>query len=228
LLTKVHLVKAMAFSVVMHGCENWTTKKADHWRIDAFELWYWRRLLRGPWTARWSNQCILKEISPEYSLEGLILKLKLPYFGHLTHLKRPWFGSDWRLEEKGTIEDEMVGWPHQLNGHVFEQTPGVGYGQGGLACYSPWGRQELDMTEQLNWTEAFFIHYFWTLFELYSEYFVSECLSRTEDISWNQKGRKRLAVIIFHIFNYLERCMLEYTDVCYVVICGHIVFSMLA
>ena len=83
LLTKVHLVKAMVFRGVMYGCESWTIKKAEHWRIDAFELWCWRRFLKVPWTARRSNQSILKEISPEYSLEGLILKLKLQYFGHL-------------------------------------------------------------------------------------------------------------------------------------------------
>ena len=83
LLTKVHLVKPMAFAVVMYGCESWTIKKAEHQRIDAFELWCWRRLLRVPWTARRSNQSILKEISLEYSLEGLMLKLKLQYFGHL-------------------------------------------------------------------------------------------------------------------------------------------------
>ena len=81
--TKVHLVKAMVFQVVMYGCESWTVKKAECRRIDAFELWYWRRLLRVPWTARRSNQSILKEVSPEYSLEGLMLKLKLQYFGHL-------------------------------------------------------------------------------------------------------------------------------------------------
>ena len=81
--TKVHLVKAMAFLVVMYGCENWTVKKAEHRRFDAFELWYWRRLLGVPWTARRSNLSILKEVSPEYSLEGLMLKLKLQYFGHL-------------------------------------------------------------------------------------------------------------------------------------------------
>ena len=81
--TKVHPVKAMVFPVVMYGCESWTVKKAEHRRIDAFELWCWRRLLRVPWTARRSNQSILKEISPEYSLEGLMLKLKLQYFGHL-------------------------------------------------------------------------------------------------------------------------------------------------
>ena len=92
LSTKVHLVKAMVFPVVMYGCESCTIKKAECGRIDAFELWYWRRLLRVPWTARQSNQSILKEISPECSLEGLMLKLKLQYFGHLirsTHLKRP-------------------------------------------------------------------------------------------------------------------------------------------
>ena len=91
--TKVHLVKAMVFPIVMYGCESWTVKKAEGRRIDAFELWCWRRLLRVPWTARRSNQSILKEISPEYSLEGLMLKLKLQYFGHLieelTHLKSP-------------------------------------------------------------------------------------------------------------------------------------------
>ena len=81
--TKVHLVKAMVFPVVIYGCESWTIKKAEHQRIDAFELWCWRRLLRAPWTARKSKQSILKEISPEYSLEGLTLKLKLQYFGHL-------------------------------------------------------------------------------------------------------------------------------------------------
>ena len=90
--TKVRLVKAMVFPVVMYGCESWTVKKTEHRRIDAFELWYWRRLLRVPWTARRSNQSILKEISPGLSLEGMMLKLKLQYFGHLmqewTHWKR--------------------------------------------------------------------------------------------------------------------------------------------
>ena len=83
LLTKVHLVKAMVFPVVKYGCESWTVKKAEHQRIDAFEVWCWRRLLRVPWTARRSNQSVLKEISSEYSLEGLMLKLELQYFGHL-------------------------------------------------------------------------------------------------------------------------------------------------
>ena len=83
LLTKVHLIKAMVFPLVMYGCESWTIKKAEHQRTDAFELWYWRRFLRVPWTSRRSNQSVLKEISPEYSLKGLILKLKIQCFGHL-------------------------------------------------------------------------------------------------------------------------------------------------
>ena len=95
LLSKVHLVKVMVFPVVMYGCESWTIKKDERWGIGAFELWCWRRLLRVPWTGRRSNQSILKEIRPEYSLEGLMLKLKLQYFGHLMwrtdSLKRPWF-----------------------------------------------------------------------------------------------------------------------------------------
>ena len=90
LSTNVHLVKAMVFLVVMYGCKSWTIKKAEHWRIDAFELWCWRRLLRVPWTARRSSQSILKEISPGCSLEGLMLKLKLQYFGHLMQ-RVDWF-----------------------------------------------------------------------------------------------------------------------------------------
>ena len=124
LLTKVCLVNAMVFTVVTYGCESWTIKKAERWRIDAFELWYWRRLLRVPRTARRSNQSIRKEISPEYSLEGQMLKLKLQYFGHLmkrtTHCKDPDAGKDCRQEEKGTTEDEMLEWHHQLDGHEFE------------------------------------------------------------------------------------------------------------
>ena len=154
--TKVHLVKAMVFPVVTYGCESWTIKKAEHRRIDAFELWCWRRLLRVPWIARRFNQSILKEISPGYSLEGLTLKLKLQYFGHLMRRadwKDPDAGKDWRQEEKGTTEDEMAGWHHQLNGHEFGWTPGGGDGQGGLVCCGSWGRKESDTTERLNWTE---------------------------------------------------------------------------
>ena len=111
--TKVHLVKAMVFPAVMYGCESWTVKKAECRRIDVFELWCWRRLLRVPWTARRSNQSILKEISPGCSLEGMML-MKLQYFGHLMgrvdSLEKTDAGRDWGQEEKGTTEDEMAGW----------------------------------------------------------------------------------------------------------------------
>ena len=125
LLTKVCRVKAMVFPVVMYGCESWTIKKAEHQRIEAFELWYWRRLLRVPWAARRSNQSILKEISPEYSLEGLMLKLKLQYFGHLIQRsdsleKTPMLGKIEGRRRRGE-KDEMVGWHHHLNGHEFEK-----------------------------------------------------------------------------------------------------------
>ena len=119
LLTKIHLVKAMIFPVVMYECESWTIKKAECQRIDAFELWCWRSLLRVPWTARRSNQSILKEISPEYSLEGLMLKLKLQYFGYL--MQRT--GSLGKTLMLGKIV--VVGQHHQLNGHELEQTPGT-------------------------------------------------------------------------------------------------------
>ena len=122
--TKVRLVKAMVFPVVMYGCESWTVKKAECRRTDAFELWYWRRLLRVPWTARRSNQSILKEISPGISLEGMMLKLKLQYFGHLMRrvdsLEKTDAGRDWGQEKKGTTEDEMAGWHHRLNGRGSE------------------------------------------------------------------------------------------------------------
>ena len=151
--TKFHLIKAMVFPVVMYGCERWTIKKTEHQRIDAFDLWCWRRLLRVSWTAQRFNQSILKEISPEYSLEELMLKLKLQYFGHLMRrtysLEKSWYWERYKAGEEG---DVMVGWHHWLSGHMFEQAPGVGDGQRSLACCSPWGRKESSMTEQLKWT----------------------------------------------------------------------------
>ena len=137
-------------------------RKAEHQRIDAFELWHWRRLLTVPWTVKTSNQSILKEINSEYSLERLMLKLTVQSFGHLLFTsgvrsrligKDPDAGKDWRREEKGTTEDKIVGWLHWLNGHEFEQAPGVDDGQGSLVSCSPWGLKELDTTEWLNWTE---------------------------------------------------------------------------
>ena len=139
----------------MYGCESWTIKKAEHQRVDAFELWCWRKLLRVPSAARRSNQSILKEISPKYSLHGLMLKLKLwpPDAKNWVTGKDPDAGKDWRWEEKGVTEDEMVGWHHQLNGHEFEQAPEVGDRQGCLGCCSPLGHKEWDTTEWLNWTK---------------------------------------------------------------------------
>ena len=124
LLTKVCLVKAMVFPVVMYECESWTIKKAEHWRTDAFQLWCWRRFLRVPWTAKRSNQSILKEISPGYSLEDWWWSWNsntlVTWCEELTHLKRSDAGKDWGQEEKGMTEDEMVGWHHQQVGHEFE------------------------------------------------------------------------------------------------------------
>ena len=160
--TKVYLAKAVVFPVVMYRYESWTIKKAECRRIVTFELWCWRRLLKGPWTAERSNQSILKKISPECSLEGLILKLKLQSFGHLMWRadsleKTLNAGKDWGQEEKGMTEDEMAGWHHRLNGHGFGCTLGVGDGQGGLACCGSWDHKESDMTEWLNWTELNFV-----------------------------------------------------------------------
>ena len=147
--------KADWWAAVYGVAQNWTLlKKAEHLRIDAFELWCWRRLLRVPWTTRRSNQSILKEISPGCSLEGMMLKLKLQNFGCLMRrvdsLEKTDAGRDWGQVEKGTTEDEMAGWHHWLDGHEFEWTPGDG---DGVACCDSWGRKESDMTEQLNRTE---------------------------------------------------------------------------
>ena len=149
----------MVFPVVMYGCESWTVKKAEHQRIDGFELWCWRRLLRVPWTARRSNQSILKEISPGCSLEGLRLKLKLQYFGHLIRRvdsleKTLMLGGIGGRRRRGQ-QDEMARWHHWLDGHEFEWTLGVGDGQGGLACCNSWGRKESDTTEWLNWLNSY-------------------------------------------------------------------------
>ena len=141
----------------MDGCESRTVEKAECWRIDAFELWCWRRLLRVPWAARRSNQSILKEIIPEYSLEGLMLKLKLQYFGHLmwrtnSFEKTLMLGKTEGRRRKG---QQRMRWLGGITNSmdVFGWTLWVGDGQGGLACCSPRGHEESDMTEWLNWTE---------------------------------------------------------------------------
>ena len=155
--TKVRLVKAMVFPVVMYGCESWTVKKAEHWRIDAFERWCWRRLLRVPWTARRSNQSILKEISPWCSLEGLVLKLKLQYFSHLMQRtdsfektlmlgkiegrrRRGWQRTRW-LDGIPDLMDMSLGRLQEL---VMDRRPGMLWSV---------GLQRVGTTEQLNWTD---------------------------------------------------------------------------
>ena len=142
----------MVFPVVMYGCESWTVKKAERRRIDAFELWCWRRLLRVPWTVRRSNQSILKEICPGCSLEGLMLKLKCQYFGHLMQRaesfeKTLMLGKMDGRRRKGQQRMRWLDGIMDSNRHEFEQAPGVGDGWEGLACCSPWGHKELDTTE---------------------------------------------------------------------------------
>ena len=164
----------MVFPAVLYGCESWIIKKAECQRTDAFELWCWRRLLRVPWTARRSSQSILKKISPEYSLEGLMLKLKLQYSGHLmqrsdlldkTLMLGKIEGKRRREQlnfflEKGVTEYEMVGWHYHLNGHEFEQTPGDSEGLRSLVCCRLWCCKELDTTLQLNNTNLLEVE-FW-------------------------------------------------------------------
>ena len=148
LSTKVCLVKVMVFPVVMYGCESWTIKKAEHRKFDAFELWCWRRLLRVPWTARRSNQPILKEISPGCSLHGLMLKLKLQYFGHLMRRadsfeKTLMLGKIEGSRRRGRQRMRWLDGVTDSNGHGFGWTPGVGDGQGGMGCCGTWGHKEL-------------------------------------------------------------------------------------
>ena len=161
--TKVHRVKAMVFPVVMYGCESWTIKKAEHRRIDAFELWCWEKTLESP------LDC--KEIQPVHPkgdqcwvfIERTDVETETPILW-LSHAKSWLIGKDpdagkyWGQEEKGKTEDEMVGWHHRLDGDGFGWTLGVGDGQGGLACCGSWGCKESDMTEQLNWTELNWIY----------------------------------------------------------------------
>ena len=147
--TKVYLVKAMVFPVVMYGYESWTIRKAEYRRIEAFELWCWRKLLRIPLSARRSNQSILEVINLEYALQGLRLKLKCQYFGHRMQradsLEKTLLLGKTESRRRRGQRDEMVGWHHGLNGHKSEQTPRDSEGQGSLVGCSPWGCEESDM-----------------------------------------------------------------------------------
>ena len=166
--TKVHLVKAMVFPVVMYGCESWTVKKAEGWRIDAFELWCWRRL---------ESLMDRKEIQPVHSkwdqswvffgrndAKAETPVLWPPHAKSWVIRKDPDAGRDWGQEEKGMTEDEMAGWHHWLDGHESEWTQGAGDGQGGLVCCDSWGRKESDTTERLNWTELSARYKYWQLY----------------------------------------------------------------
>ena len=162
--TKVHLVQAMVFPVVMYGYECWSIKKAEHWRIDAFELWCWRRLLRVPCAVGRSNQSILKEINPEYSLEGLMLKLKLQYFGHLMQrtdsLKRPWF---WERLKVGREGDDR-GWESWMVTHTQQTWVRVSSaswwwtGRPGVLQSMGSRRVSHDWVTELNWTDWHWFH----------------------------------------------------------------------
>ena len=153
--TKVHLVKPMVFPVVMYGCESWTIKKAKCWRTDVFELWCWRRPLSVPWTTRRSNQSILKEINPEYSLEGLMLKLKLQYFGHLMWRADPLEKTLMlgKIEGRRRRGQQKMRWLYGITDSwtwVWASSKD-GEGQGSLECCSPWGCE--DWTQLSNWTK---------------------------------------------------------------------------
>ena len=156
--TKVCLVKAMVFPVVMYGCESWTIKKVECRRTNVFELWCWRIILRAPWFSRRSNQSFVKEISQSWIFIGRTdAKAEVPILWppdvkNCLLWKDPDAGKDWRQVDKGMTEDEVVGWHQQFYGHEFEQALGDGEGQGSLAWCSLWGCKESDMTE-LNWTE---------------------------------------------------------------------------
>ena len=155
MLTKVCVVKAMVFPVVMYRCESWTVKKAEHLRIDAFKLWCWRRLLRVPWTTRKFEPINPKEYQSWISIWRIYAEAEAQYFGHLMWKswligKDPDAGKDWKQEQKRMTEDEIIWWHHWLHEHEFEEAPGLGDGHGSLLCFSPWSHKKSDTTGWLN------------------------------------------------------------------------------
>ena len=193
--TKVPQIKAMVFPVVLYGCEIWTVKKAEHQRIDAFELWCWRRLLTIPWTVWRSNQSILKEISPGCSLEELMWKLKLPFL--VMNISSFFDVKSWLIQNTlmlGKIEGRSRRGQQRRRqfGPEFGWILGVGDGQGGLAWCRPWGCKELYMTDQLNWTEEVWkrkgkccvFTYLWTLVNKTNEQMQWNRLKSTMNSGW--------------------------------------------
>ena len=181
----------MVFPVVMYGCESWTVKKAECRRIDAFELWCWRRLLRVPWTARRSNQSILKEISPGISLEGMMLKLKLQYFGHLMRRvdsseKTLMLGGIGGRRRRGRQRMRWLDGITDLVNMSLSELRELVMGQGGLACCDSWGRKESDTTERLIWSDLIIItkcclktYISWLASITFKDLFFSRSLSKT-------------------------------------------------
>ena len=181
---KVHLVKVMVFPVVIYGCESWIVKKAECRRTDAFELWCWRRLL-SPLDCKQIQPVHPKGNQSWIFIGRTDVEAETPILWP-TEAKN-WLvwkdrgaGKDWRWEEKGTTEDVMVGWHHQLNGHEFEQILGVGNGQGCLVCCSPWGHKESDTTERLNWTDFSLCKF------LFPSIFFSSILLPYDNIKWER------------------------------------------
>ena len=195
---KVRLVKAMVFPVVMYGRESWSIKKAECWRLDAFELWCWRRLLRVPWTARRTNQSILKEISLGVHWKdwcwGWNSSTLATWCEELTHLKRPWCWE--RLRAGGEGDDRgWYGWMASPMQWTWGWTPGVSDRQGSLACCGSWGHKESDMTEPLNWSELMSIMHFkascYTLIYFICKYFLMHIINESSIFAYIHLFRKQ-------------------------------------
>ena len=213
----------MVLPVVMYGCETWTIKKAEYWRIDAFELWCWRRLLWVPWTARRSNQSILKKISPEYSLEGLMLKLKLQYFGHLMRKtdsleKTPMLGKIEGSRRRGWHRWD-VWMASLLNGHEFEQALGVGEWTGKPGMLQSMGSQGIghDWVTELNW----YLHHLLLPFGY---------INMKNIMQWNSRRsisltEEHLIIFIRYTFFFLQRVEDKMQSIELLILCLSYIFT---